>query len=218
MKRIIIYGIGDFADIVYYYIKRYLPYEVVGFTLDRKYKISEEHQGLKVVPFDEIETVFKSDTHEIVIGVIGEHMFDERATLIEKCREKQYRLPNIICQKELIEAEALGEGNIFLPNVVVGPFSKIGDANIFWPGCVIPHHNLIGNFNHLAPSVTLSGNTKITNHCFIGNNVTLNNKVEVKEYTFVGAGSYVYQDTEPYSVIVPERSKVLPSRSSMEFM
>lgn len=218
MKDIIIFGVGDFADILKVYIEEYLPCKVIAFTVNREFINDEHHTGLPVVAFEDIESRFKSNNYSMVIGMIGKQMFMQRKEIFTQCKNKNYELPNIICTETLSATSKMGEGNIILPNVSIGPFVEIGTGNIFWQNCVIPHHNNIGNFNHFAPSVSLSGNSKIKNHCFLGNNVTVNNHTTIMNYTFVGAGAYVRKDTKSYQVIVPNNSFVLEGKRSTDFM
>ena len=212
MNKIILYGLGDFADIISCIIDRTDNYEVSGFTLDNKYIDEKEYKGLPIIGFEEIETVFSPEEYSIVIAFIGGNMYRERENKFNQAINKGYSLPNIISKNVRINSSSIGMGNIILENISVGDFC-IGDGNIFWQGTILPHHNRVGNFNNFGPGSSLSGYSSIGNNCFIGNNSIIKNKVRIADYTLVGAGAYVDKNTDEYDVYVPSKSIKIDKKS-----
>ena len=41
--------------------------------------------------------------------------------------------------------------------------------------------------------------------------------MEIANYSFIGAGAYVSQNTKEYEVVVPEKSRILLEKSSLDF-
>ena len=56
MKKIIVFGVGEFADIAYYYFTHDTDIEVASFTVEPGYIDEDSFNGLPVIPFDEVET------------------------------------------------------------------------------------------------------------------------------------------------------------------
>jgi hypothetical protein len=55
MEEIVIFGLGDIAQIANYYFKTDNSFKVVAFTDDREYATTNEFESLPVIPFDEIK-------------------------------------------------------------------------------------------------------------------------------------------------------------------
>lgn len=216
MKKIVIYGSVDFADIMEYYLIEDCKWEVAAFTVDRKYCAEISHNNLPVVPFDELISKYPPDQFAVVIGVIGSHMFSDRENIYLNVKKAGYELPNIVHSTASVSAKEMGDGNIIMDNVTIGPYVTMGNNNIIWPNVSIAHHNKIGNNNQFAGCSSTIGMTEIADNCFIGNNCTIYRKIA--SFTFVGAGAYVAKDTHPYDVIVPAKSIVLENHRSTDFM
>ncbi len=216
MKKFVIYGFGDFADIMEYYLTKDCKREVVAFTADREYCTETSHNSLPVVPFDELISKYSPDQFAVVIGVVGAHMFCDREKIYWAVKKAGYELPNIIHSTASVSAKVMGDANFIMDNVTIGPFVTMGNNNMIWPNVSIAHHNKIGSNNQFAGCSSTIGMTEIGDNCFIGNNSTIYRKIA--SFTFVGAGAYVSSDTKPYEVIVPARSITLENHRSTDFM
>ena len=216
MKKIVVFGIGDFSDIIVDMIQNKLDLSVEGFVIDDEYYANNIWKGKPVVPLSRIKENYPKENYSIVLGMIGDRLFDLRAVKFRYLKELGYKIENIIHPSATISYETIGEGNIFLENSCVAFGSVIGDGNIFWPLSCVNHHGKIGSFNNLSPSVSLAGGVTVGDHCFLGCNSTYNNRIIVHDYTFVGAGSYISCNTEPYGVYVPPRAIKL-SKVSIDF-
>ena len=138
-----------------------------------------------------------------------------REILFNRIKAAGYNFANFIHSSAIIAKNCdMGEGNIFLENVAVQPFTKIGNNNVFWSNVNICHHTIIGDYNFFAASSVVLGKTEIKDRCFIGCNATIRNRTIVESDTLVGAGAYLSDDTERSNVIVPPRSVVLEKKSS----
>ncbi|MBD5103972.1 MAG: acetyltransferase [Ruminococcaceae bacterium] len=207
MKKFVVYGAGEFADIVSDLIERVLQYTVEAYILDDEYiNAVNKYNGKEVVPASMIKEKFSPLEYDVAIGFIGKDMFNSRKRVFDLLKCYGYKIDNLIHPSAIISTSNIGDGNIILENCVIGYNVKFGNGNIMWPLSSANHHNIVGNFNNFAPGASTSGGVIIGNHCFLGNNSTYNNKVTVSDYTFVGAGAYIAKNTESYGVYVPEKS------------
>lgn len=211
-RKIIVFGLGDFADIVSVILAK-LDYEIIAYTVHKQF-ITDQlfYNGISIIPFEEIEK--HTEVRSMVLGFIGKNMFEERKSIFNEIKLKGFHLINVIDPSAIVDTECIGEGNIILQNTVIESHCIVGDCNIIWQNVVFPHHNRIGSFNNFAPSVSLSGYSKVEDNCFLGNNCVIKNKVNIQHHAFLGAGSYATKDIEAYSVLVPERSKLLEKKST----
>ncbi len=217
-KRILfIFGMGEFADILFEKLK-YDNVEIEGFTVDREYARCNEYAGKKVIPFEDIDSLYPSGQIGFYLGVIGKHnMFAYRKQVFDRICSCGYIPCNYISPQAGVYTDEIGLGNVIMENVVIEKHCKIGDGNIIWPNVVLPHHNKVGSFNNLSPSASFSGYAEVGNQCFIGNNAVLNNHAIVHDCALVGAGAFVQHELVEEAVLVANRSYVLEGRKSYEF-
>lgn len=218
MRDFIVFGTGDFADIVSWVIVNGMKRKVKAFTANRKYIGYETiHRGYPLVPFEDIEKIYCPDEYSMVIAYEGKEMYKQRRSTFEKAVDLGYKMENIISDSAIISTDRMGNGNIILEGCIVAPFSEIGNGNILWSGAIVQHHNRVGNFNVFGPRVSPSGFVEIGNHCFLGNGAIIKNRVKISDYSFIGAGAYLSKDTTEREVVVPSRSYVLKNRESSDF-
>ncbi len=217
MREFIIFGKGDFADILTYMIEEEMRRNVAAYMVNREFLDADSYHGKPVVPYEEVEKLYNPGDHAVALGYEAHDMYRTRERLQGELRRKGFWFENVISSTaELTNAE-IGQGNIIMQNCLLAPFSGIGDGNVLWAGAQVQHHNRVGNFNCIAPGVTPSGHVRIGNHCFIGTNAAIKNSVTIADYTLVGAGAYVSENTDEYEVIVPARSGRLEGKSSLDF-
>lgn len=218
MKPFIIYGLGDFADYLWYYLTKELGRNVVAFTLDTEFCATESiHNGLPVIPSDQMIQKYPPDQHSMALGFLGNDMMYRREQCFNMCDAFGYEMENIIHPSVVNLSLSIGKGNIIAAGGMLEPFSEIGTGNVFFASSLISHHVKVGDFNLFASHITPTGMSRIGNHCFIGANSVVGNKVQVADYTLVGATAHVKKDTNPYDVIVPARSITLEGKKSTDF-
>lgn len=215
-ERLIIFGTGDFSDVLSEKIDK-KNYDIIGYCVEKKWMNASEYNGKPIYALEDLPKIFNPETCNIIIGIIGHHMFEDRKRIFMFFKENGFLLPNFISNSANIFSDKIGVGNIFMENVVVEKHCSIGDCNIFWPNVVLPHHNKVGSYNNLSPSVSFSGYAEIEDRCFIGNNACLNNKVIVHSCALVGAGVFVRQNLQSEMVLVSEKSYILDGKKSYDF-
>lgn len=218
MRKLLVFGTGDFADVVSYVLETKLGRPIAAYTVHEKYLPASTYREKPLVAFERIREMYPPREYDAVVGMIGKHMFDQREQIFVQLRQMGYRIPNVIDPSACVDTRRMGEGNIILANASIEAHCQIGKGNIIWQNVVMPHHNRLGSFNNLAPSVSLSGYSKVGNHCFVGNNVCLKNRVELSDYVFVGAGTYVAQSIASKKVMVPYRSYELTGKTGFDFL
>src|SRR5437868_1483713 len=69
MKRLVIYGTGDVAQLAHHYFTRDTEYEVAAFTVDAEFATSPEFCGRPVVPFDRLVDAHPPDGYEMFVAL-----------------------------------------------------------------------------------------------------------------------------------------------------
>ena len=218
MKPVIVFGTGDFADIVSFVLEHKMGRSISAYAVHERFRKEDAWRDRPLVSLEESGHLYPPSGFDAVLAMIGKKMFRQREDVYKEIREKGYRLLNVIDPSANIDTKEIGSGNIILAGCSIEAHCSIGNGNIIWQNAVLPHHNRIGNFNNLAPSVSLSGYSTIGDHCFIGNNVCIKNRIHIPDYCFIGAGTYVSRQPSENTVMVPNRSIVLEGKTGFDFL
>lgn len=195
--KVIIFGIGDFAKQIYYYLNQSDHYNVECFCVNNQYYNEKEFMGKKVINFDDDLENYSNDEYKFIIAV-GYKQMRARRTVFDLIKSKGFELINFIHSSVNVMGKIKGEGNIVLANVIIEPFAEINNNNIIWSNSIICHDSYVGDHNFIASSVVIGGFTKVINNNFIGFNSTLKENIEVDQEVLVGAKSLVIKSPDNY--------------------
>src|SRR5688572_15535762 len=88
MRKIIIVGDGETAELAYEYFTHDSPHEVVAFSVENQYSKRKELFGLPVVPFEEIDNVYDPSAHEAFVAISYAQLNRVRTRLYRATKEK----------------------------------------------------------------------------------------------------------------------------------
>jgi len=205
MKKLIIFGGAEQAEVSHYYFQNDSIYSVEGFVVDDDYCQTSVMNGLPVIPWSlALQTFPPSDFHCFVaIGYSKVNL--ARKAAYEKVKEAGYTCPSYVSSKAITANNlVLGDNCLILEHNTVQPFVEIGSNTTIWSGNHLGHHSKIGNHVFIASQVVVSGGVSIADQCFIGVNATLRDHISIGIGTVIGAGALVMKDTMPFSIYAPE--------------
>jgi len=193
-KKLVIYGIGKFADYVHYVFDQDSEYEVCGFCVESAFNTEKSHRpnGRALIDFEELENHFSPSDYHLFIAV-GNNLIRER--IFKMAKSKKFTLASYISTKASVWENLRYGENVFVDEgTMLQPFVKIGNNSIFF-ACNIGHHTSIGS--HCLMSVTTTGgNVFIGDYSFVGMNTVIKQDVVVKEKNIIGMGCVIDKDTE----------------------
>lgn len=217
-KKVIIFGIDQFSELIFDYLSVGNEYEVCGFTVDSKFAYTNSFYQLPLIPFEEVEKFFSPIEYGIFICMGYTKMNKIREERFEQATQKGFQIMSYCHPSAIVNTIDIGIGNIIMEGVIIGSKCKIGNGNVFWAAAHVAHHTEVGNFNFFTISVAVAGNIKIKNNCFFGNNCTIKNGLTIEDYSLIGAGTYLDKNTERYEVYVPARSYKLDNQISTDLI
>lgn len=213
-KKLLIFGTGDIAQLAYYYFNNDSDYEVIAFCVDSAYCTSSQFENKPLIPFEEIQSHYPPDGHDMFIAVSYADMNRLRKKKYEEAKLKGYTIASYISSKcSYLSQFPPGENAFIFEDNTIQPYVKIGHNVTLWSGNHIGHHSEIADHNFISSHVVISGHCKIGSYCFLGVNSTLAHKVELAEGTLLGAGAIITKNTEENSVYVAPRSVKLDKTS-----
>lgn len=215
MAKVIIFGVGQIADVAHFYLSHDSPHEIAAFTVDREFLREERHSGLPVEPFDCVEKAFPPGEYSMFLPLGYKEVNRARARKYEEAKRKGYPLISYVSSRASVwPGFAAGENCFILENNVIQPFVTIGNNVTLWSGNHIGHHAAIGDHCFVASHAVISGSVTVEPYCFIGVNATLRDGIRIGEGSVIGAGALILRNTAPESVYAGSATRPAPMRSS----
>jgi sugar O-acyltransferase (sialic acid O-acetyltransferase NeuD family) len=214
MKRVVLFGDGQVADLAHFFLTHDSIHEVVAFTVDGAHISATAMRGLPIVPFEEVQTRYPPDDFSLFIAVGYSRMNKLREAKYVAAKGLGYAFVTYLSSKATIWPDAdIGDNCFIQENTVIQPFAKIGNDVVVWSGCTIGHDSVIDDHCFLSPHVTVSGNVTVEPNCFFGVDATIRDGVTISRDCVIGAGSLIMKDTQPREVYVGQRAQLLPTPS-----
>lgn len=216
MRKLIIFGTGDIAQLAHYYFSHDSEYDVIAFTVDEAYLKGETFCGLPVIAFKEIVDRYPPSDHSLFVALSYASLNELRKRKFEEGLELGYDLANYISSKaSVLNGYVFGRNCFVLEDNSIQPFSTIGDNVTLWSGNHIGHHSHIGSHSFISSHVVISGGVNVGEQCFIGVNATLRDHITIGAKCVIGAGATILSDAECNGVYMgteTERSRVPSNR------
>ncbi len=208
MKKVIIYGIGNFARLIHSYLVYDQNKEVSAFTVDEVYMKDSTFLDLPVCKFEDVELNYPPSEYDMIV-VIGYKKMRNRKVMFDKAKAKGYKLINLIHSKAIINNNfIIGENNIIMGNVNIEPFVKIENNNIIWSDTLLGHDLQVGSHNYIAAKCLIAGNSKVGDLCFFGNNISMIDGLLINDETYIISGSNLFANTEKYTKYMGSPAKI----------
>lgn len=202
-KELIIYGIGETAQIAYEYFTHDSDYTVVAFTADKEYIKDDVLFGLPIVPFETVEEKYPVKNFEMFAAATYNQLNRVRAIMYKKAKDKGYRLASYISSKAFVWHNVkLGDNIMIFENNVVQHLCEIGSNVVLWSGNHVGHQTKIKDHVYLSSHCVISGFCVIGEYSFLGVNSTFNDNISIASDTIVGSGALVVKNNDKKGVVL----------------
>jgi sugar O-acyltransferase (sialic acid O-acetyltransferase NeuD family) len=217
-KKLVIFGLGEQAEVAYSLFTQDSDYEVVGFTVDEDYLNKSSLFDLPIIPFENIEDVFSSNDCDCFVAIGYSKLNQLRRNTFDRVKAKGYKLPSYVSSKALVPMGfSCGQNCLILELNNIQPYVNIGDNVTLWSGNHVGHHSVIEDDCFITSHVVISGGVTVGAGSFVGVNATFRDHINIGKQCVVGAGSYINNDLLDFSVILPPKSKVI-KQTSLDIM
>ena len=201
MKKVVVFGTKDFAQLAFFYVQHDSPYEVAAFSVNRAYLGGvASFEGLPLVPFEDVEKFYPPDQYAFFVPMAPTRMNKDREKIYLETKQKGYELISYVSSRSTVYPNnRIGENCFIWEDNTFQPYAAIGNNVTVCTHNIIGHHAQVGDHVFLANAV-LTGHTRIGNYCFFGVGTSVREGVTVAEGTYVAMNSAIVADTEPWSV------------------
>lgn len=202
-KKLIVYGIGRFAEYVRYVFEEDSLYSVIGFCIEKSFSNEEEFDGLPLYAYEDLEITFSTEEISLFIAV-GQNSL--RRIFFERGLEKGFSYATYISSKaDTWPNLVIGQNSFIGEGSVVQPFVSIGNNSIHF-GSRIGHHSLVMDHTLLS-GTTIGGNTKIGEGSYLGLNSTVQQNIHIGARNIIGMNVSIEDNTEENSVYTHKGSQ-----------
>ena len=213
MKKIIIFGTGELAQRIFFYLQDSED-QIVAFCANKSKIDKEELLGLPILAFENIEEKFMPNEFSMFIALAYSEMNKKRTKFFEEAKNKGYELYSYIHPSTKIwDKFEMGENCFILAENIIQPFVKIGDNVLIGSNNLISHNTVIENNCFLTSNITLGGHITIGANSFIGLSATINQRIKIGKECIIGAGTLITKDVNDKEVYAENSSRKLPQSS-----
>jgi sugar O-acyltransferase (sialic acid O-acetyltransferase NeuD family) len=199
-RKLILVGDSAFAEIAYEYFDADSDYDVVAFSVERKFMKRDRLCGLPVLPFEELVTHFNPADHYVFVAVVYTQLNRLRTRLMSSAKCMGYKLASFVSPRAYVWRNLeLGEHCFIFEDNTVQPFVKIGRNVVLWSGNHVGHHSVIRDNCFISSHVVISGYCDIGENSFLGVNSTVANNVMIGRDNWINPSVTILKHTEPDS-------------------
>jgi acetyltransferase-like isoleucine patch superfamily enzyme len=205
-KPIVIYGIGQQAQVAYHYLTHELQREVMGFAIDLDHH-PVEILSLPVYKLQAVESSLQAGDLEIFVAIGSIALNAIREHFLRSFLERKFKVASCVSPRCPPYISLQQSVNSFIDSSsVFGPFSSLGH-NLILYHANISHHCKIGD-NVSINSALIGANSSIGRNCVIALSATVESGITIGEYSLIDSGALVREDVPPYSVVSAPRARI----------
>lgn len=214
IKKLILVGTGETADIAFEYFTYDSEYEVIGYSISKALIQNSEYNGLLVYPFEELLNHFHPDEVELYVAISYVKLNRVRKKLFLQAKAMGFTCANYISSRAFVwHNVVMGENNFIFENNVIQHKVKLGNNIILWSGNHIGHQTQIEDHVYISSHCVVSGFCRIGEASFLGVNSTLNDNIKLGKDNIVGSGALIVRNTDDGKLMIgsPAKSSVKSS-------
>jgi len=212
VKKLVLYGIGETAEIVADYFIHDSDFEVIGFTVDSQFLKTDLLMERPVLPFEDVELKFKPGEVDMFVAASFSKLNRVRTSMYRKAKAKGYNCASYVSSKAFVWHNVqIGENVFIFENNVLQYKVKIGNNVILWSGNHIGHQTVILDNCFISSHVVISGFCTIGENSFLGVNSSFNDGISFGKDGVTGNGTVVVKNTEPGMIYVGNPAKTIKS-------
>jgi len=209
MKKLIIIGTGETADIAYEYFSSDSDYEVVAFSVSKEYITQQTYYGKPLVELETLELDFLPSNYDVFVAISSGRLNRDRTKLYNIVKSKGFKCANYVSSHAFVWKTAkIGENCFIFENNVIQHDVEIGNNVILWSGNHIGHQTKIQDNVFISSHCVISGYCEIGKNSFLGVNCAIADNIKVGQDCFIGMGAVVNKELQENTLIKSARSEI----------
>ncbi|NNM99028.1 MAG: acetyltransferase [Candidatus Eremiobacteraeota bacterium] len=217
MAKIIVFGTGKVADVLYHHVVAAKHHDIVAFTTDVEHlPAAGTFHDRPVVPFDRVVESFPPDAFQMLVAIGYHGLNGLRARRYAEAKAKGYTMASYVSDRACVgDWLVAGDNCIILDGATVEPGVRLGNNVVLWSNVLIGHHTTIADHVWIAANSTFGGSAFLGERSFVGLGVTVGHEVEIGEQSFLGSGAIVTKCADAKSVFIEKNTDLFRLNSDM---
>jgi len=201
MKKLIVYGAGEFGSLIANVLSYHDDLEIVAYGDDDPQKSADHIDGTPVFGQEDLLDFAKQNNIKLAITAIGNNTI--RAEKFNLLKNTGFQMISIVHPQALIDTKvSYGDNVIIEMGTAIHTNSKIGN-NVFLGGeALIGHHNIIGDHVLVGGNVSFGGSVVVEDYVSLGVGASIKPGIRLGEGSVIGVGAAVIKDVEPGTTVV----------------
>jgi sugar O-acyltransferase (sialic acid O-acetyltransferase NeuD family) len=196
-RPLIVFGIGELAQLAAYYFKQDAGRKIEAFALDDALVNESAFDSRPVVGLSELVARFPPAEFDAFVAIGYRKLNQARADKCAALRGLGYRLASYVSSRSIVWPDLeLGDNCFVMEGNTIQPFVRMGSGVVVCCGNLISHHVVIGDNVFIASHVVVSGGVQIGARAFLGVNSTIKEKVRIGSGVIVGAGALILKNAD----------------------
>lgn len=217
MTDVVIFGAGQLAEVLAFYLEADPDLTVVGYTVDRAFMPESGRFGnLPIVAWETIEQHFPPDQVQILGPLSYRDNNRFRRDRYLEGKRRGYDFASYIHPSSHVAGAHIGENSIILEECTVQPFARLGACSVLWSKVHIGHHTEIGDACFFASYCGIAGNCRVGSCCFFGGHSGLVDNCSVGSDCIVTAGTVITRSV-PEGAVAFDRKLQIVEKAARRF-
>lgn len=215
MKKLIIFGNGEIADLASYYFKSEQDINTEAYIIDGKNLKEDKFNNIPVISLEEIKQNFSNELYDVHIAISYNKLNQNREKKFNEIKKMNYNFRSFVSKKSFISSKAklIGRNLFILENQVIQNNVEINDNVMIWSGNHIGHGSKILPHVYISSHCVISGHCEVGERCFIGVNSAMSDFTNIGKDCFIGMSSNISGKISSDSTVVGDKSKIYGSES-----
>jgi len=201
MKKLIVYGAGEFGSLIANVLSYHDDLEIAAYGDDDRQKTDDHINGTPVFGQKDLLNFAEQNNIKLAITAIGNNTV--RAEKFNLLKTAGFQMISIVHPQALIDTKvSYGDNVIIEMGTAIHTQSKIGN-NVFLGGeALIGHHNIIGDHVLVGGNVSFGGSVIVEDYVSLGVGASIKPGIRLGKGSVIGVGAAVIKDVEPGSTVV----------------
>lgn len=201
MEKLLIFGANTTARSIYKFVSDYHLFDIIGFTVDARYKTIDTFCNLPVYDFENLPSSFNKKTDYLFIAMEWDHLNATRRNVYDRIKGLGFKLANIVSPNAIVHGNLNGDNCWICDNVVIENDAEIFDDVMIKTGAIVAHLSVVENHCFVGARSYLAGNVHVGEQSYIGVGAVVFDNVCIGKKCLVGAAVYVKRHLPNFSVI-----------------
>ncbi len=218
MKKIIIVGDNEFAEIASVYFAKDYSCETVAFAVEKNYISRDKILGIPVVAYEDLLALYNPKEYAFFAAPVYTQLNRLRQRFYEQCKGWGYEPLSYISPHAFVwENVEIGENTFIFEDNIVQYNARIGNNVILWSGNHIGHSAVIEDNCFISSHVVVSGYTQVGANSFLGVNSALGNNITFPKNSILAAGAVMTKTSDKAGGIYAGNPAKIMAKTAYEY-